>query len=124
MWTLRPGRRGQTRDGESMPDWESRNQAMADVIIHAEAEAEYEAALAWYSARSAREAAGFAVAVDQAIAKVAQNPTLYPACDEAHRHCLLRRYPYALVYRVDGDRVLVVAVPHDRQLPGFWRGRA
>ena len=97
---------------------------MADISIHAEAEAEYASALAWYAARSARAAVGFAAAFDAAISNLAQFPEAYPACDDAHRWCQLRRYPYALVYRVEGDQVLVVAVAHGRQLPGFWRGRA
>jgi hypothetical protein len=36
----------------------------------------------------------------------------------------VRRYPYGLVYRVDGERVRVVGLPHDRQLPRNWAGRS
>ena len=97
---------------------------MADVSIHAAAEAEYEAALAWYLARSARAADGFEAAVEQALASVAARPELYPLCDDRHRFCPLRRYPYSLIYRVDGNQIRVVAVAHSRRLPGYWSGRA
>jgi hypothetical protein len=35
----------------------------------------------------------------------------------------LRRFPYSVVYRIDKDRILIVAFPHDRQRPGYWRSR-
>ncbi len=97
---------------------------MASVTVRVEAEDEYEAALAWYAARSAQAASGFVAAFDAAIEAVAAAPEAYPFCDDDHRRCQLRRYPYALVYRVEQPRVFVVAVPHDRQLGGFWAGRA
>ena len=97
---------------------------MAEVSLHAAAEAEYEAALAWYLARSHRAAAGFEAAVERALGFIGAFPEACPLCDDRHRYCGLRRYPYGLVYRIDGDRVRVVAVPHDGQLPGYWAGRA
>jgi plasmid stabilization system protein ParE len=96
---------------------------MAEVSLHVAAEAEYEAALAWYLARSRQAAAGFVAAFDQAVAAVARFPEAFPLRDDNHRSYGLRKYPYSLVYRVDGEWVLVVAVPHDRQLPGYWIGR-
>jgi plasmid stabilization system protein ParE len=96
---------------------------VAEVSLHAAAEAEYEAALSWYLERSPRAGAGFEAAVERAINFLAAFPEACPPCDDRHRYCALRRYPYGLVYRVDGDQVRVVAVPHDRQLPGYWIGR-
>jgi plasmid stabilization system protein ParE len=96
---------------------------MADVSIHSDAEAEYEAALAWYLARSVRAAAGFEEAFERALESIAANPYLHPLCDDRHRFCVLRRYPYSVIYRVDGDQVRVVAVAHSRRLPGYWSGR-
>jgi plasmid stabilization system protein ParE len=97
---------------------------MAEVVFHADAEAEYQSALAWYQARSVRAAARFEAAVEQAVAEVAANPGQYPKCDERHHFRLLRRYPYSLIYRVDREQVRVVAVAHSRRLPGYWSGRA
>jgi len=94
------------------------------VSLHGGAEADYEAALAWYMARSVRAAAGFEAAVERAMDFLAAFPEACPLCDDRHRYCALRRYPYGLVYRVEGDQVRVVAVPHGRQLPGYWAGRA
>lgn len=97
---------------------------MTEVSFQADAEAEYERALAWYLARSSRAAVGFEAAVERAVEFVATFPEASPLCDDQHRYCSLQRYPYGLVYRVHGEQVRVVAVPHDRQLPGYWAGRS
>jgi plasmid stabilization system protein ParE len=96
---------------------------VADIFIHSDAEAEYEAALAWYLARSDRAAAGYEEAFERALASIAANPLLHPLYDDRHRFCLLRRYPYSIIYRLDGDQVRVLAVAHSRRLPGYWSGR-
>ncbi len=95
---------------------------MAGVSIHAAAEAEYKAALAWYLARSPRAAVQFEAAVEAALTAIAARPELYPLCDDRHRFCPLG-YPYSLIYRVDGNQVRVVALAHSRRLPGYWAGR-
>jgi plasmid stabilization system protein ParE len=97
---------------------------MAEVSLHGAAVDDYEAALAWYQARSVRAAARFEAAVDRAIGFVSTFPEASPLCDDRHRYCALRRYPYGLVYRVDGDKVRVIAIPHRGQLPDVWAGRA
>jgi plasmid stabilization system protein ParE len=35
----------------------------------------------------------------------------------------LRRFPYKMIYVIDGDDVVIVAVAHHRRRPGYWRGR-
>jgi len=39
------------------------------------------------------------------------------------RRVLVRRFPYALIYVVDRDGCLILAVMHLHRLPGYWRGR-
>jgi plasmid stabilization system protein ParE len=96
---------------------------MVNVSLHAAAEAEYEAALAWYLERSPRAADGFEAAVERALASVTAAPELDPLCGDRHRFCLLRRYPYSLIYRLEGNEVCDVAVAHSRRSPGYWKGR-
>jgi hypothetical protein len=35
----------------------------------------------------------------------------------------LRRFPFALIYRIKTSKVQIVAVAHDRRQPGYWRRR-
>jgi plasmid stabilization system protein ParE len=93
------------------------------VTVHPAAEAEYQTALARYFVRSPQAAERFEIAFDKAIASIKSNPTMFPLCDDRHRLVLLNRYPYSLVYRVDGDSVKVVAVAHSKRRLRYWSGR-
>jgi plasmid stabilization system protein ParE len=97
---------------------------MADVIFLPAAEADYRAALAWYRARSPQATARFEAAVADAVQRIADNSDLYGLIDDRHRQCVLRRFPYSLVYRVESEGVLVVAVAHSRRSSSYWQGRA
>lgn len=35
----------------------------------------------------------------------------------------LHRFPFALIYRIDGDRLRILAVAHRRRRPGYWSQR-
>jgi plasmid stabilization system protein ParE len=96
---------------------------VADVRFHPEAQAEYEAALMWYQARSVRAAARFEAEMQRTLDLIAVNPDLFPPYDADHRFAVLRRYPYSVVYRVQPTQVLVIAVAHSSRSAGYWRGR-
>ena len=96
---------------------------MGPVSFHPLAAAEYAHAYLWYQARSRLAAERFEQAVATAVRYVAMHPEAPPLCDERHRFCKTRRYPYGLVYRVTVAGIRVVAVAHHRQLPGFWLTR-
>lgn len=51
-------------------------------------------------------------------------PSIGEPIDTRHRRFPMRRFPFAFIYRVDGDVLRVIAVSHRRQRPGYWRGRA
>ena len=39
------------------------------------------------------------------------------------RRCLLRVFPYSLLYTIESDFILIVAVMHGKRRPGYWRYR-
>ena len=40
-----------------------------------------------------------------------------------HAAHLSGHWPYRLVYFVENDRLVIVAVAHDKRMPGYWRDR-
>ena len=88
-----------------------------------EAVVEAAAAAEWYAARSATAAAGFEAELDEAESAIRRLPNAWPAYDHGTRRYLLRRYPFGVVYRVESQRILIVAVAHGRRRPGYWRDR-
>ena len=84
---------------------------------------EAEHAARWYADRSPTAAAGFADELDVATAAIERAPETWPPYDHGTRRFLLRRFPYFLVYRVEPERVVIVAVAHAHRRPGYWKDR-
>jgi plasmid stabilization system protein ParE len=95
----------------------------ATFIIHPAAEEEAAEAARWYGERSARAAAEFVEEVNRAIDIVRAAPRRWPIGLHGTRRFLLRRFPFALVYRELPSAIQLLAVAHGRRLPGYWKNR-
>ncbi len=49
--------------------------------------------------------------------KIQRNPFVYQTVYKGFRRCLLRRFPYAIYYRIDKDRVIVYGLFHCARNP-------
>ena len=96
---------------------------MKTVEFHPGAQTDYDESLDWYAARSRQAATLFATAVDESLGRIQHNPTLFRALDSQHRECLLKRFPFRIIFRIMGDRVVVIAVAHAKRRPGYWQDR-
>lgn len=97
---------------------------MANVVFHPEAQAEYQAALAWYQARSLQAALRFEAEVERVLGFISTNPDLFPKYDDEHRFAVLRRFSYSIVYQVQPGQIHVIAIAHSSRATGYWQGRA
>ena len=97
-----------------------------------DARAELDAAIGWYD--DEREGLGDELLGDvlETALLVGEAPDARPEARDAGplpagapvvREALLRRFPYRLVYFELAELVIVLAVAHKRQRPGYWRGR-
>jgi plasmid stabilization system protein ParE len=73
--------------------------ANKEVEFHEAANEEFEAAFDWYLERSAGAAARFARELGRAVASIAEVPQRWPTGIHGTRKFLLRRFPFAVVYR-------------------------
>jgi len=96
---------------------------------HPDAAAELDAAIDWYAEKRPRLGVEFfdAVAVDvDHILAWPDSGRPYPGREDrtpALRTKRVRGFPYRIVYLVDGDELVILAYPHDKQRPGYWRRR-
>ncbi|WP_143854013.1 type II toxin-antitoxin system RelE/ParE family toxin [Nostoc sp. 'Peltigera membranacea cyanobiont' 210A] len=51
------------------------------------------------------------------------SPTRWAVVDEDIRRCLTRKFPYGILYTIEEDRVLILAVMHCSREPGYWKER-
>jgi len=88
-----------------------------------EALVEAEEVARWYAERSPTAAAAFTDELDVAGAAIEEAPGAWPPYEHGTRRFLLRRFPYFVVYRTEPTRVVIIAVAHAHQRPGYWKDR-
>ena len=96
---------------------------MRSVWFHADANAEMTEAAQYYEQRAFGLGLSFLDAVEAAVEKVLQEPEAYGLVGAEIRRKLVDRFPYSLLYAIDGERIRIVAVAHHKRRPGYWRSR-
>ncbi|MBI4984040.1 MAG: type II toxin-antitoxin system RelE/ParE family toxin [Rhodocyclales bacterium] len=93
------------------------------VVFHPEALAEFRAAAEYYEQQQTGLGERFANAVEMAVAHVVKAPESWRVIEDDIRRCLTKVFPYAVLYSIEPEHILVVAVMHCRREPGYWRNR-
>jgi len=91
--------------------------------IHPAALAELKSAIVWYQGRNQTAAVNFVTELDRAIDLVIDSPGRWPSGKHGTRKFVLRRFPFAILYREKETVVQVVAVAHGHRRPGYWKDR-
>jgi plasmid stabilization system protein ParE len=94
------------------------------VSLSDEAQGDLDAAIEWYLEELAFAAADdFADEFDRALTLLSQFPDLGVTGQHKTRLFTLQNFPYSLIYRVQPERIRVIAVAHHGRRPGYWAGR-
>ena len=96
---------------------------MTEFVVSSAAEGDYAEALKWYAERSVQAAERFDAEVDCAFEAIASDPERFPRCDDRHQYYLMRHFPYQVIFRHYGNRVVVVAIAHTSRQPRYWAER-
>ena len=91
--------------------------------FHPEAMAEYEFAVAYYEQHQAGLGARFIFSIESALQSILDSPVTWPILEQDVRRRLARVFPYALLYSIEPENILILAVMHCHQQPGYWRER-
>ncbi len=65
----------------------------------------------------------FIVCVENAIEAILEDPLRWRRFVEDVRRCLTRLIPYAIMYTIEADFILIVAVAHCSREPGYRKHR-
>jgi len=87
------------------------------------AEEEMTEASVFYETATAGLGAGFLDEVQRLVKILREHPELGQPVGRGLRRALLHRFPFSLIYSVEVDAVLIVAVAHQRRRPDYWRDR-
>ncbi|PYS69967.1 MAG: plasmid stabilization protein [Acidobacteria bacterium] len=91
--------------------------------FHREALEEFRQAARWYAERDTPVANKFIESVEDAIRRITEGPTRWRIVDEDIRRCLTHVFPYAILFTIEPEYLLIVAVMHCSREPGNWRSR-
>ena len=94
------------------------------VEFRPEARQELVEAAQWYLAEGgAAVAEQWGWTIERALLLLSQMPQIGTAYSSRSRTWPLKRFPYTLVYSVQGEVLTVLAVAHQSREPGYWAGR-
>ena len=87
------------------------------------AQREVDDTVAWYDGQAAGLGQEFLDELDRAVRRATAFPMSCPEIEPGVRRCLLARFPYGLIYGLDGEMLVVVAVAHLHREPRYWVDR-
>ena len=87
------------------------------------AQQEIDEAVVWFEERVEGKGIEFLDELDRVVRLVKAYPLASVEIEPEIRRCLFARFPYSLIYGIEDDSIVVVAVPHARRLPRYWVDR-
>jgi plasmid stabilization system protein ParE len=87
------------------------------------AQKELDDAFEWYESQQAELSLRFLDEVDKAIKRVVVYPDSCAEIDTGIRRCLVKRFPYGLIYKIENETAIIIAVSHLHRKPKYWYNR-
>ena len=94
-----------------------------EIEFHPAAMEELEEATRYYESQQPMLGERFLSAVEELLVHIANFPAMFPTVEGNIRQCKVSRFPYAIVYREQINFIQVIAVPHLRRKPRYWKRR-
>ena len=93
------------------------------VIFHPEAREELVESARFLEEKTTGLGLDLITAVEQAADRLTKFRELGPAESAGIRKCLVRGFPFTLLYEVNPEHIYIAAVMHQHRRPGYWKGR-
>jgi plasmid stabilization system protein ParE len=77
----------------------------------------------WYDQQSEGLGRAFLDELDRVVRLVRAYPLIATEIEPEIRRFLLSRFPYSLIYGLDQETLVVIALAHQRREPRYWADR-
>src|SRR5438874_2093753 len=84
---------------------------------------DFEESAIWYNKRKDNLGTEFITAVESKIEFISDNPESFPFKYLDRRSVSLKRFPFHIVFLVEDEDVIILAVAHHKRDPAFWQKR-
>ena len=96
---------------------------MRSVEFHPAAQDEFISAAQFYERQTEGLGLDFITTIQRTYERLLESPASGPPFGRRLRRLLVPKFPFGLLYRVEPDRIYVIAVMHLHRQPGYWRSR-
>ena len=80
-------------------------------------------AAAYYETRVPKLGTDFISTIEFAVSDLSEHPEKWPAIGKGIRKRILPRFPYNVLYKIDPDEIIIVAIMHQKRRPNYWINR-
>ncbi|MBU1262910.1 type II toxin-antitoxin system RelE/ParE family toxin [bacterium] len=88
-----------------------------------DAEADFNEAIEYYEECQAGLGNDFALEVHHAISRILEHPAGWTKVSPNCRRCLTNRFPFGVIYVVEQDSILILAIMNLHRHPACWKNR-
>lgn len=96
---------------------------MMDVVFSELATLELNDAVAFYELEHPGLGARFKKEIFLTLKRIIQYPTAWAMERNEIRRCLVYKFPYKILYSVEKDCILILAIAHQHRKPDYWIDR-
>ena len=96
---------------------------MTRIVFLDPAEEEMLEAAQYYERQTRGLGHEFLAEVQRTMARIMENPRLGQIVREGIRRRLMSKFPFGILYRIDPQEIVIIAVMHLRRRPGYWADR-
>lgn len=93
------------------------------VIIRPESENDLKEAFSWYEDKRLGLGYDFLLQVDVGLRFIERNPEIHPIEYKGIRKHIIKRFPYKIIYLVEEENIIVLAVIHGKRSPDLIKER-
>lgn len=96
---------------------------MKPIIFLPGATEEMNEAANYYESQASGLGTDYLSEVERAVASISESPMTWPKIERELRRRLVQRFPFGILYYIESDEIVIVAVAHLRRRPGYWKKR-
>ncbi|MFC1523363.1 type II toxin-antitoxin system RelE/ParE family toxin [Thermodesulfobacteriota bacterium] len=91
--------------------------------FHPSAQFELSGSIDYYEDCQSGLGEAFAIEIFSAIQRIIEFPKAWPKFSKNTRRCLVKRFPYGVIYQQLDTEILIISVMPLSRKPGYWKER-
>lgn len=87
------------------------------------AQSELDDVIGYYEVQERGLGTEFLDEILETFKRIKLNPDAWALFSKRTRRCLVRRFPYGIIYQIRDNKILIIAIAHLHRKPEYWKDR-